>query len=343
MDALHSKAVIGLSLPPAGILGFGTPGYQFLDLKPSAASDSFEPAIKSPAGQISEDLLIDPVSNRLLSPSEGVPSRCYPPNTPTCHPNYEIANITYNPTNGYAQLQFFENRLDTQSGYPANTSPDSAAEDCNAQIALASMEGATVSAPYTTPYTADLKQADFTHPPNWTDSSFAFFPLIGSDLNRFDGSGTETGPIAVAQGGSHEGVAAQETFGEPANTITAFKLNVPYSATAPYSSWITCDIGTDPAFPNDLFLQGQDPHTINAYQSPNMSSDGTYHSFAVIANQVYDKSEAYTVAVVDLDMMLLLPQSNGVCTTPGGVLPQSPPAAAVVRFVRLCQYGSSCP
>jgi hypothetical protein len=86
MDALHSKAVIGLSLPPAGILGFGTPGYQFLDLKPSAASDSFEPAIKSPAGQISEDLLIDPVSNRLLSPSEGVPSRCYPPNTPTLPP-----------------------------------------------------------------------------------------------------------------------------------------------------------------------------------------------------------------------------------------------------------------
>ena len=145
----------------------------------------------------------------------------------------------------------------------------------------------------------------------------------------------------MAQGGSHEGVAAQETFNSPANTITAFKLNFPYSATAPYKSWITCDIGTDPAT-NTLFLQGQDPHTINAYQSPNMSSDGTYHSFAVIANQVYDKSEAYTVAVVDLDMMLLLPQSNGVCTTPGGVLPQSPP---VVVFVPLCQHGSpsSCP
>ena len=66
MDALHSKAVIGLSLPPL-TGGLGAPGYQFVSLNGNAALDAVEmPAIPSQEGQISEDILIDPVSNRLL-------------------------------------------------------------------------------------------------------------------------------------------------------------------------------------------------------------------------------------------------------------------------------------
>ena len=317
MDAIHSKAVVALSLN-------GAPGYQFLDLTNNPANDSVElPAIPSPAGQISEDILIDPIGNRLLSPSEGYYKDVC--NGGICHPNYEIGNITYNTITGFPTVQFFQNRLDTLAGFPGGD-PDSAAEDCGAQIALSSIEGPNPS----TPFIADLTQF---HPSGskWTDPSSGFFALTGSLLNRTDGSGTESGPIAIAQGGSHEGILGQETFNEPANTITAFKLSVPFSASAPFANWITCDIGTDPNT-NILFLQGEDPHTISAYQDPNPPN----HSFAVIANQREDAGKANTLAIVDLDMMLALPQVNGICTA--GNLE----SAGVVRFVPLCSPSPSC-
>jgi hypothetical protein len=69
MDATHNKAVIGLSVA-------GSPGFQFLNL---GGSPSFEPAFKSLAGIISEDALIDPSRNLLLSAAE--------------NGNYEIIDI----------------------------------------------------------------------------------------------------------------------------------------------------------------------------------------------------------------------------------------------------------
>ena len=149
MDARHHKAVIGLSIGgPGGTdtcdrdrKATGSPGFQFLDL----ISDTMETLTRtSDAHQISEDFLIDPTSTppRLLSPAEG--AYCYPPDL-NCtkanpDPNYEIGDITYSagrPTT----LQFYENRLNQPgSGYPGGDGPDSAAEDCSAEIALASME-----------------------------------------------------------------------------------------------------------------------------------------------------------------------------------------------------------
>jgi hypothetical protein len=80
MDAVHNKAVIGLSLA-------GGPGFQFLDL---GASPTFETAFTSPSGNISEDPLIDPSRNLLLSATEDN--------------DYEIVNIKTT-----TAPQFFEN------------------------------------------------------------------------------------------------------------------------------------------------------------------------------------------------------------------------------------------
>jgi hypothetical protein len=58
MDAVHNKAVIGLSIA-------GTAGFQFLNLATTPT-----PAFTSPRRSISEDPLIDPTRNLLLSASE---------------------------------------------------------------------------------------------------------------------------------------------------------------------------------------------------------------------------------------------------------------------------------
>jgi hypothetical protein len=70
MDAVHNKAVIGVSVG-------GAKGFQFLDL---GTTPVFEGTLVSPSGDISEDPLLDPIHNLLLSASESN--------------NYEIANVT---------------------------------------------------------------------------------------------------------------------------------------------------------------------------------------------------------------------------------------------------------
>lgn len=123
MDATHNKAVIGLSIA-------GAPGFQFLNL----GTSSFEPAFTSPSGDISEDPLIDPIRNLLLSAAE--------------NNNYEIVNVATS-----TSPAFFEN-----PGIASGGELDSSAEDCSTGIALAPAE-------FTDPsnvYIADLTQATFT-------------------------------------------------------------------------------------------------------------------------------------------------------------------------------------
>jgi hypothetical protein len=290
VDAIHSKAVIGISLSGSGCgqsLDVACPpGFQFLNL----VTDQIEtPAWPSNAGQISEDSLIDPIRGLLLSAAEG--QYCNPVPVGGCHPNYEIGTITY-PVGGNSQLTFSENQLDTLSTWPGGGEPDSSAEDCNAQIALASLEG--LGNQPSTPFVSGVTpQGTFTNP--------EFSGLQGSYLEgNLLYPGAEAGPIAVAQGGSHEGVLGQETFSVSANTITAFRLHFPYSPTAPFDDWVTCDLGDISS--HFSFKQGIDPHTVTAYMSPNKDPiDGTYHSFAVFSNT--PSSEGY-IAVVDLDRML---------------------------------------
>jgi hypothetical protein len=123
MDASRDRAVIGLGVA-------GAPGFQFIDL--STATPTFGTAFTSPSGRISEDPLIDPIRNLVLSAAE--------------NNNYEIANVST------ATPAFFEHPVSISGEL------DSSGEDCSIGIALAPSE-------FTVPsqvFVADLTQATFT-------------------------------------------------------------------------------------------------------------------------------------------------------------------------------------
>jgi len=198
MDGVHNKAVIGLSLDSA-------PGFQYLDL----GTSTFEPAFTSPAGIISEDPLIDPISNLLLSASE--------------NNNYEIINVatTTSPA-------FFEN-----SGIPSGGELDSSGEDCSTEIALAPAE---FSAPSNV-FIADLKQATLT------TGSPAGTWTAASQVQTLSESSLSAGAngIAVAQG-THTGIVSGEFGGD---AITAIALpTTSGSGTPAINDWVTCSIGS---------------------------------------------------------------------------------------------------
>lgn len=203
MDAIHNKAVIGLSLAGVG-------GFQFLDLSTS----TFEPAFASmsPTGflaNISEDPLLDPIRNLLLSASE--------------LNNYEIIDYTTSTT-----PLFFENPI-PNPGFEA----DSSGEDCTTGIALAPYE-------FTDPsqvYIADLTQATFTagSPGTWTTTGSQIQTLTESSLAA-GASG-----LAVAQGPQHKGVVTGEFGGD---AVTAIQLpTTSGSGTPAITDWVTCSIG----------------------------------------------------------------------------------------------------
>ena len=125
IDAIHSKAAIGLSVG-------GAPGFQILDL---GSSPTFEPPFKSPAGKISEQPLFDPTHNLLLSPTEGN--------------DYEIIDVTKS-----TAPVFYENRsIPVTSGIL-----DSAAEECGTGIAIAPGEQDFANPVATQVFIADLTQ-----------------------------------------------------------------------------------------------------------------------------------------------------------------------------------------
>src|SRR5262249_30408530 len=80
MDSIHNRAALALSIS-------GAPGFQVLDLGPSPA---LEPPFTSPSGMISEDPLLDPINNLLLSATEAN--------------NYEIVDVATS-----TSPAFFEN------------------------------------------------------------------------------------------------------------------------------------------------------------------------------------------------------------------------------------------
>jgi hypothetical protein len=205
MDAIHNRAVLGLSIA-------GAPGFQFLDL----GSSTFEPAFVSPSGAISEDPLIDPTRNLLLSPSE--------------RNNYEIVNVATS-----TSPKFFENGSITSGG-----DLDSAGEDCATGIALAPAE---FSGPSDV-FIADLTQATFTP---GTPSGTWTAPSQVQTLSESALSAGASG-ISVAQG-THTGLVTGEFGG---SSLTAIKLpTTSGSGTPAISDWVTCSIsgfsmGNDP-------------------------------------------------------------------------------------------------
>ena len=202
MDAVNNKAVIALSLAGAG-------GYQYLNL---SGSPAFEAAFASqapvgPEANISEDILIDPFLNYILSPNE--------------NNNFEVVTVatTISPN-------FFEQAISI-----SGAKLDSAGEDCSTGIALAPAEFSIPSQVYI----ADLSQAFLTSgsPGTWTDAGATLQTLTGSVLSA-GASG-----IAVAQG-THTGIVAGEFGGD---AITAIALPATSGGIPAIANWVTCNIG----------------------------------------------------------------------------------------------------
>jgi len=226
IDAVHNKAAIALSLSGAG-------GFQFLDL---GSSPLLEPAFasKAPGGpsgvfptNITEDALIDPIRNLVLSPNE--------------RGNYEIINVA----NSRSPL-FFENA--TVGG-----ELDSAGEECSTGIVLAPMEFAIPSVVFI----ADVTQATFAagSPGTWTAPSQN--QILSESILSAGSSG-----IAVAQD-THTGVLTGEFFG---NAFTALALPATSgSGTPAISDWVTCGIsGFDNGFDPHTVTAYQSPNTGDA-------------------------------------------------------------------------------
>jgi hypothetical protein len=266
MDPTHDRAVITLSVN-------GTPGFQFLDLN----SSSLLPAIASPDGQVSEDPLIDPFRNLLLSASEDG--------------NFEIANVS-NP----AAPSFYENATGLSE-------LDSTGEDCSTGIALAPAENSDPSAVYI----ADLSQATFT------PGSPAGTWTAPSQIQTLSESSLSAGAsaVAVAQG-THSGVIAGEFGG---NQITAFTLpTTAGSGTPAITDWVSCGIDTTPDA--TAWSEGNDPHTMTAYQSPNGGD----------AIGLFENDSASWLARVDLTQLLnpsIVPRDAGGHACASGTIPSS--------------------
>jgi len=273
MDATHNKAMLGLSFGGVG-------GFQFLNL----ATSTFEPAFASmaPGGpfppNISEDPLIDPIRNLLLSASEVN--------------NYEIADVT----NSLAPA-FYENTV----GPPTDQfgEMDSSGEDCSTGIVLAGFEFADNPSHV---YLADISNpafAPFTPGSPGTWSAPQQIQTLAGSFLTFGANG-----VAVAQG-THTGILSGEFGGD---AITAISLpSVSGGGAVPeISDWVTCRIPS--------WVNGLDPHTLTAYQSPNGGD-----AIGLLAN-----SGATSLARVDLTQMLnttTVPRTGNVCTA--GTLPPS--------------------
>jgi hypothetical protein len=281
MDAVHNKAVIGLSV--GVVAGVGVPGFQFLNL----ATNSFEPAFASPAKEISEDPLIDPTRNLLLSPTEGG--------------DYEIINVAAS-----TSPAFFENPIVV----PAEV-PDSAGEDCSTGIALAPREFSEPSVVFI----ADLTQAIFT--PGSPAGTWTAPSQNQSLTESFLAAGASG--MAVAQG-THTGVVTGEFGG---NNLTAIALPATSGTGIPaITDWVTCNMGPTPVVGGPPpFETGNDPHPVTAYQSPT-SGD----AIALVANFDSAANSPTQLAVVDLTKMLnptIVPRTLAGHGCAAGVLPSS--------------------
>jgi len=206
MDSIHNKAALALSVS-------GVPGFQFLDLGPSP---TFEPPFASPSGMISEDPLLDPIYNLLLSATEAN--------------NYEIVDVATS-----TSPAFFENPI------PGPGEADSSSQDCSTRIALAPYEESSPSAVYL----ADLTQATFSpgSPGTWKVPATA--EQVQILTNSFLNAGANGSSVAQ---GTHTGVITGEFGG---NVLTAIALpTTSGSGTPTITSWMSCAIS--PTFDNSL-------------------------------------------------------------------------------------------
>jgi hypothetical protein len=287
VDSTTNKALVTI-----GLSSGGPGGYQFLDL---GGTPSFETPI--PSGfQTSEDVSIDPLRNLILSPSEGEFN-------PGGVVNYQIVNVST------ATPALFNSNITSIADQPAL---DSAAEDCTTGIALSTDEFTGNL------FIADLTQAVFTPgtdgaPGTWTDagSQLVNFP-------EFEDLSAGTCGIAVAPG-THLGVVTGEFGG---NLEGVFEL--PSTSGSGVPAFPDYAAFTVPAPPTEEeWDQGDDPHTVTAYVSPN-----SHKSYAVLENGDFSY-----LAVIDIQAMLSAPRTGAHTVT-------SPIPAGIVTFI--CAIPTGC-
>jgi hypothetical protein len=202
--------------------------------------------------------------------------------------NYENIDVTTTTT-----PIFFERPI------PGSGEADSSGEDCSTGLVLAPYEFSSPSELFI----GDLASAVYTagSPGTWT--SLSANNILTESFLSAGASG-----VAVAQG-THLGVVTGEFGG---NAVTAIALPAT-SGVVTLPDWVTCSISG--------FVNGFDPHTVTAYQSP---SNG--HAIAVLAN-----AGATKLAIVDLTNMLnttLVPRTVG-----GHGCLASPLPASVVTLI----------
>jgi hypothetical protein len=194
MDSVHNRALIGLSIE-------GKPGFQFLNL----STLTFEAPFAAASEQISENPLVDPTRELILSASE--------------NNIYELVNVAKS-----GEPSFFENGPIESGG-----EFDSSGEDCSTGIAVAPAEFTSHL------YMADLTQAKFTPgtPGTWTA------PSQVKTLEEANLSAGASG-VAVAQG-THTGVVSGEFGGQE---LTAVLLPATSgSGTPELRDYVSCSLG----------------------------------------------------------------------------------------------------
>jgi Pro-kumamolisin, activation domain len=301
MDPVHNKAF--LSIATAGDTGFGSTGaaFQALDLMNVGTMTSpWETPI--PVGQesTSEDVVVDPVRNLILSPNEAFAQAGGTGNFQLVDTSGSRPFPVYNLPTGTASL-------------------DMVVEDCQTGIALATNEFTN------TIFLADLTQATLsTTAPTWTDTASQF-----QTIPEFVGlTGSEAGTSAAAiASGTHVGVVAGEFGGGTFLAVRLPAASGPLIGTPTLVDYVIATIPTTPdpalacnaASANRLpWSFGADPHTLTAYQSP--SNGAPYAIFEDDIHVLTSRDGQRTfLAVVDLNALLARPRGTASTFTQGGL------------------------
>jgi hypothetical protein len=307
VDPVHNKAYVSIATTgDTGAMSTGA-AFQPLDLSlVGSATNPFGSPIAVGQEATSEDTLVDPVRNLILSPNEGFDE------TGGATGNFQLVSTV--PPNTVYNF--------SPTGGPTNPATgivgfDSVAEDCTTGIAVVGTEFAG------TLFLADLTQANLTAPPAWTDpaSQFITIPEFTAAFNGFfKEAGLST--VAVASG-THVGVAAGEFGGA---TFAAFRLPAGSGSafgTAPsFPVLVDYVVATIPTTPDPAasctaitanrkpWAFGADPHTLTAYQSSNNGAPYAVFEDDVNINGTVDGTRTF-LAVVDLNALLALGRGTG--------------------------------
>jgi hypothetical protein len=220
MDPVHNRAALAI-----GLAGAAVGGIQFLDL--TANPPVFAPPVALGA-VTSENVLVDPFRNLVLSPNEG--------------DNYVLLNTSSNTAFSF------------QPNMPA-LGFDSAAEDCSTGVALASLEGGT-----------GVFLTNVASPPATFVGSSWSAPAQIQAIPEFTAPPSIDEPAGIAvDSNTHLGIVTGEFGG---TGIVVFRLPATNpGATAPaFVDWARTDIPNDPT--GTPWAMAGDPHAVTVYQSP---------------------------------------------------------------------------